>query len=54
MIDFGTWDYPTVKLLNEIHHVNVVTKAEIEEKSLIIKKTFLQFGIEVEMMEEAV
>jgi len=31
-----------------------VTDEEIEEKSLIIQKTFLQFGIEVEMMEEAV
>ncbi len=31
-----------------------MTDEEIEEKSLIIQKTFLQFGIEVEMMEEAV
>lgn len=54
LLDFGTWDFPTAKLLNEIHHLHVVTDAEIEEKSLIIQKTFLQFGIEVSMMEEAI
>lgn len=53
-IHFGSWDFPSVKLLNEIKHVNVVTDTEIEEKSLIIQKTFLQFGIEVEVVDEAV
>ena len=43
-----------MKLLNEIKHVNVVSDTEIEENSLIIQKTFLQFGIEVEVVDEAV
>ena len=53
-VHFGSWDFPSVKLLNEIKHVNVVSDTEIEENSLIIQKTFLQFGIEVEVVDEAV
>jgi S-DNA-T family DNA segregation ATPase FtsK/SpoIIIE len=53
-VDFWTWDFPSIKLLNEIIHDNVVTPEEIEEKSLMIQKTFLQFGIDVEMEEECV
>ncbi len=53
-IDFGTWDFPSLKLLNDIQHINVVSPEEIEEKSLLIEKTFLQFGIDVEMEDECV
>jgi S-DNA-T family DNA segregation ATPase FtsK/SpoIIIE len=53
-VNFGSWDFPSVKLLNEIVHKNPVTPEEIEEKSLIIQRTFLQFGIDVEMEEECV
>lgn len=53
-VDFGTWDFPSLSLLNEVKHINVVTPDEIEEKSLLIQKTFLQFGIDVEMQEECV
>ncbi len=53
-LDFGTWDYPSIKLLNKIEHKNTVSPDEIEEKSLLIQKTFLQFGIDVEMEEECV
>jgi S-DNA-T family DNA segregation ATPase FtsK/SpoIIIE len=53
-IDFWTWDFPSLKLLNDIQHINVVSAEEIEEKSLLIEKTFLQFGIDVEMEDECV
>ncbi len=53
-IDFWTWDFPSLKLLNDIQHFNVVSPEEIEEKSLLIEKTFLQFGIDVEMEDECV
>lgn len=53
-VDFGSWDFPSVRLLNEIEHRNSVTEDEIEEKALLIQKTFLQFGIDVEMEEECV
>lgn len=53
-LDFWTWDFPSVKLLNQIEHKNVVSPDEIEEKSLLIQKTFLQFGIDVDMEEECV
>lgn len=53
-VDFGTWDFPSTKLLNEIEHKNTVSPDEIEEKSILIQKTFLQFGIDVEMEEECV
>lgn len=53
-IDFGMWDFPSVRLLNEIEHRAVVSESEVEEKALIIQRTFLQFGIDVEMQEECV
>ncbi len=53
-VDFGTWDFPSTKILNEIIHKNSVTPDEVEEKSLLIQKTFLQFGIDVDMEEECV
>jgi S-DNA-T family DNA segregation ATPase FtsK/SpoIIIE len=53
-LDFGSWDYPNLNLLNQIIHKNTVSPAEIEEKSILIQKTFLQFGIDVEMEEECV
>ncbi len=53
-VDFGTWDFPSLKLLNDIQHINVVSPEEIEEKSLLIQRTFLQFGIDVEMEDECV
>jgi DNA segregation ATPase FtsK/SpoIIIE-like protein len=53
-VDFGTWDFPSLKLLNDIEHINVVSPEEIEEKSLLIEKTFLQFGIDVQMEDECV
>ena len=53
-IDFGAWDFPSIKLLNEVEHKNVVSATEIEEKSILIQKTFLQFGIDVDMQDECV
>ncbi len=53
-VDFWSWDFPSVKLLNEIEHRAVVSAEEIEEKSLLIEKTLLQFGIDVEMEGESV
>jgi DNA segregation ATPase FtsK/SpoIIIE-like protein len=53
-VDFGTWDFPSLQLLNDVQHINTVTPDEIEEKSLLIQKTFLQFGIDVEMEDECV
>ena len=53
-LDFGTWDFPSTKLLNEIEHRVVVSPDEIEEKSLLIEKTLLQFGIDVDMEGESV
>ena len=53
-VDFGTWDFPSVKLLNNIEHRNLVSPDEIEEKSILIQKTLLQFGIDVDMEGESV
>ena len=53
-VDFGMWDFPSLQLLNDVKHINMVTPDEIEEKSLLIQKTFLQFGIDVEMEDECV
>ncbi len=51
---FGKWDFPSVDLLNDITNNNTITEAEIEEKSLIIQRTFLQFGIDVTMKGQCV
>lgn len=53
-VDFGSWDFPSTKLLNEIEHRSVVSPEEIEEKSLLIQKTLLQFGIDVDMEGESI
>ena len=53
-VDFGAWDFPSVKLLNTIEHKNLVSPDEIEEKSILIQKTLLQFGIDVDMEGESV
>lgn len=53
-LQFGTWDFPSLKLLADVTHKNLVSPEEIEEKSIMIQKTFLQFGIDVEMEEECV
>lgn len=53
-VDFGRWDFPSVKLLNQIEHRNLVSPDEIEEKSILIQKTLLQFGIDVDMEGESV
>ncbi len=53
-VDFGSWDFPSLKLLNTIEHKNLVSPQEVEEKALIIQRTFLQFGIDVEMEGECV
>lgn len=52
--DFGTWDFPSTKLLDEVRHENVIDAKEIEQKSLEIQKTLLQFKIDVTMIEEKV
>lgn len=53
-VDFGSWDFPSINLLNTIEHKNLVSPQEVEEKALIIQRTFLQFGIDVEMEGECV
>ncbi len=53
-LQFGSWDFPGVNLLNTITHKNLVSASEIEEKSILIQKTLLQFGLDVEMEGESV
>jgi DNA segregation ATPase FtsK/SpoIIIE, S-DNA-T family len=53
-IQFGSWDFPGLNLLNTIEHKNLINASEIEEKSILIQKTLLQFGIDVEMEGESV
>lgn len=53
-VNFGSWDFPSIDLLNTIKQKSQVSTSEIEEKALLIQKTFLQFGIDVEMKEECV
>lgn len=48
------WKFPALSLLNPPKRQNPISRAEIEEKALIIQKTLLQFGIEVEMEDECV
>ncbi|MBP8017056.1 DNA translocase FtsK, partial [Candidatus Gracilibacteria bacterium] len=48
-LDFGTWDFPSSNLLNSLSKNYIVDESVIEQKSLEIKKTLLQFKIEVEM-----
>lgn len=51
-VDFGKWDFPSISLLNEIRHDNAIDAKEIEQKSLEIQKTLLQFKIDVAMIGE--
>ncbi len=53
-MNFWTWNFPSIKLLNEVKHQYIVTADEVEEKSLMIQKTFLQFGIDVDMEDECI
>lgn len=53
-LQFWSWDFPSINLLNTIEHKNMVSESEIEEKSILIQKTLLQFGIDVEMEGESV
>ncbi len=53
-IDFWTWDFPKTTLLNVIKHIDVVDASEIEEKSIRIQKSLLQFNIDVTMEGESV
>ncbi len=48
------WKFPSLNLLNKPHKQNPISPEEIREKALIIQKTLLQFGIEVEMEQECV
>jgi len=54
MPQFGHWDFPATNLLNIIEHRNPISPEEVEEKSLIIQKTFLQFGIDVTMRDQCI
>ncbi len=51
---FGHWDFPGTHLLNTIEHRNPISPEEVEEKSLIIQRTFLQFGIDVTMKDQCI
>jgi DNA segregation ATPase FtsK/SpoIIIE-like protein len=52
--DFGSWEFPSTHLLNEVTHRVTVTPAEIREKSLEIERTLAQFKIGVDMAWEKV
>ncbi len=52
--DFWAWDFPPTSLLQKIKHKNTISQDEIEAKSLLIQKTFLEFGIDVDMEDECV
>ena len=48
------WKLPSTQLLDRPKKANPISPEEIREKALIIQKTLLQFGIEVEMEKECV
>lgn len=52
--DFGTWEYPSMNLLDNVTHENVIDAKEVEQKSLEIQKTLLHFKIDVAMIGEKV
>ncbi len=54
MPDFGKWEFPSTKLLDNVSHVNAIDAKEIEQKSLEIQKTLLHFKIDVAMIGEKV
>lgn len=49
-----SWKFPSLELLRRPKKGNPISSAEIREKALIIQKTLLQFGIEVDMEAECV
>ena len=53
-ISLGKWQFPSLDILNKPKKQNPISPEEIREKALIIQKTLLQFGIEVEMAQECV
>ena len=53
-VDFGKWEFPSTKLLDNVSHENVIDAKEIEQKSLEIQKTLLHFKIDVSMIGEKV
>lgn len=52
--DFGKWEFPSTNLLSQIEHVNQINPKEVEQKSLEIEQTLLQFKIDVDMMGQKV
>ena len=52
--DFGKWEFPPSKLLNQIEHKVMVSETEIKHKSLLIQETLLHFNIRVDMKDERV
>ena len=52
--DFGKWEFPSTKLLDNVSHENVIDAKEVEQKSLEIQKTLLHFKIDVTMIGEKV
>lgn len=52
--DFGKWEYPSMDLLDNVTHENVIDAKEVEQKSLEIQKTLLHFKIDVTMIGEKV
>jgi S-DNA-T family DNA segregation ATPase FtsK/SpoIIIE len=52
--DFGKWEFPSTKLLDNVSHENIIDAKEIEQKSLEIQKTLLHFKIDVSMIGEKV
>ncbi len=52
--DFGTWEFPSTHLLDNIDHPNVIDAKEVEQKSLEIQKTLLHFKIDVAMIGEKI
>lgn len=50
----SNWQFPSLSLLNLPKKKNPISREEIQEKALIIQKTLLQFGVEVDMEDECV
>ncbi|MDD2486799.1 MAG: DNA translocase FtsK [Candidatus Gracilibacteria bacterium] len=48
-LNFATWDFPSADLLNVIKSKGDIDERIVEQKSLEIKKTLLQFKIDVDM-----
>lgn len=52
--DFGKWEFPSINLLDNVAHPNIIDAKEVEQKSLEIQKTLLHFKIDVSMIGEKV